>query len=146
MNLTIEIPVHFGRARTGEKKLCSGKKGTVDESQPGSVPRVSKLMALAIRFDGIVRQGKVRDYAELAKVGRVSRARLTQIMNLMNLAPEIQEEILFLPRTMRGRDAINEHDIRAISKEIHWSVQIELFQRKPNCRLAEFKPLSARRD
>ena len=44
----------------------------------------------------------VKDYAELARPGRVSRARMTQIMNLLMLAPDIQEEILFLPRIERG--------------------------------------------
>ena len=80
-------------------------------------------MALAIRFDGLVRSGKVRDYAELARVGRVTRARLTQIMNLLNLAPDIQEEILFLPRTMAGRDTITEHDLRAVAAEVEWERQ-----------------------
>ena len=54
-------------------------------------------MALAIRFDQLIRDGVLADQAEIAKLGRVSRARLTQIMNLLNLAPSIQEEILFLP-------------------------------------------------
>lgn len=127
MNLTVEIPVHFGHDRAGEKKLCLGPKKTVEAAQPGSVPRVSKLMALAIRFDGLVRQGRVCDYAELARVGRVSRARLTQIMNLLNLAPEIQEEILFLPRTVTGRDAITEHDLRPATNELDWGRQREVF-------------------
>ena len=35
--------------------------------------------------------------AELARLGRVSRARITQIMDLLMLAPEIQEEVLHLP-------------------------------------------------
>jgi hypothetical protein len=66
--------------------------------EPGNLPRISKLMAFAIRFDGLVRSGEVRDYADLARLGYVTRARITQIMNLLNLAPDIQESILFLPR------------------------------------------------
>ena len=54
-------------------------------------------MALAIRFDGLLRQETVRDYAELARLGKVTRARMTQIMKLLDLAPDIQERILFLP-------------------------------------------------
>ncbi|MDM8004641.1 MAG: hypothetical protein QUV05_00600, partial [Phycisphaerae bacterium] len=67
--------------------------------EPGNIPRVSKLMALAIRYDRLVSRGEVRDYADLARLGYVTRARITQIMNLLNLAPDIQEAILFLPRT-----------------------------------------------
>jgi hypothetical protein len=37
--------------------------------EPGNVPRVSKMMALAIRFDGLIRRGDVRDYADLARLG-----------------------------------------------------------------------------
>jgi len=50
-------------------------------------------MALAIRFDGLIRDGKVKDQAELARLGHVSRARLTQIMN--------QIEIRFRKRSVR---------------------------------------------
>ena len=66
---------------------------------------MTKIMALAIRFDQLIRDGEV---AELARVGHVSRARFTQIMNLLCLAPDIQEELLFLPTIERGRDAITE--------------------------------------
>jgi hypothetical protein len=65
--------------------------------EPGNVPRISKLMALAIRFDRVVRRGEVRDYADLARLGYVTRARITQVINVLNLAPDIQEAILFLP-------------------------------------------------
>lgn len=53
----------------------------------GRIPRISKLMALAIKMEGLVREGKVSDYTALAAVGHVSKPRLTQIMNLTNLAP-----------------------------------------------------------
>ncbi len=91
--------------------------------EPGNVPRISRLMALAIRFDGLVRRGEVRDYADLARLGYVTRARITQIMNLLNLAPDIQEALLFLPRTRQGRDPIREKDIRPIAGVPHWSRQ-----------------------
>ena len=91
--------------------------------EPGNVPRIAKLIALAIRFDGLVRRGEVRDYADLARLGYVTRARITQIMNLLNLAPDIQEALLFLPRTLQGRDPIREKDVRPIARVAHWSRQ-----------------------
>jgi hypothetical protein len=63
-------------------------------------PRIACLLALAHRFDELVRLGAVRDYAELARLGHVTRARVTQIMNLLNLAPDLQESILWLPATL----------------------------------------------
>ncbi len=89
----------------------------------GTVPRISRLMALAIRFDGLVQRGEVQDYADLARLGYVTRARITQIMNLRNLAPDIQEALLFLPRTLKGRDPIRERDLRSIARVPHWSRQ-----------------------
>jgi hypothetical protein len=80
-------------------------------------------MALAIRFDQLIRDGVVSDQAELARIGQVSRARLTQIMNLLNLAPEIQEAILFLPATNCGRHVITERPLRAIVANLDWNRQ-----------------------
>lgn len=37
--------------------------------EPGNVPRVSKMMALAIRFQGLISRREVRDYADLARLG-----------------------------------------------------------------------------
>jgi hypothetical protein len=70
-------------------------------SKESSFPRVARLMALAIRCEGLVREGTVRDYAELARLGQVTRARMTQIMNLLWLAPDLQERLLFLERASR---------------------------------------------
>ena len=80
-------------------------------------------MALAIHFDGLICKGIVRDYADLARLGGVTRARVTQIMNLLNLAPEIQEEILFLPGALRGRAAVTERELRKVVAEVDWQSQ-----------------------
>ncbi len=61
------------------------------ESATGRVPRVARLLALAIRFEELVTNGVVKNYAELARLGYVSRARVTQIVNLLQLAPDLQE-------------------------------------------------------
>jgi hypothetical protein len=83
-------------------------------------------MALAIRFEALVRSGAVADYAALAELGHVSRARVTQIMNLLCLAPDIQEQILFLPRTERGRDPIILADLLQIASHLDWRRQREV--------------------
>ncbi|MBE3096589.1 MAG: hypothetical protein IMZ44_05605 [Planctomycetes bacterium] len=96
--------------------------------EPGRVPRLARLMALAIHFDGLIRKGAVRDYADLARLGHVTRARVTQIMNLLNLAPDIQEAILFLPRTPSGRDPVSERQVRPIAAQPDWCKQRKLWQ------------------
>jgi hypothetical protein len=81
-------------------------------SRAGSgLPRITRLLASAVRFEGLLREGTVRDYAELARLGGVSRARMTQIMSLRNLAPVIQERILGLP-VVEQADFVGHHQIR----------------------------------
>lgn len=80
-------------------------------------------MALAIHFDELLRTGAVESQSELARLGQVSRPRLTQIMNLLHLAPEIQEQILFHPLITTGRDPVTERDLRRISGKARWQSQ-----------------------
>jgi hypothetical protein len=79
-------------------------------------------MALAIKFDRLIASGEVADQAEVARLGRVSRPRVTQVMNLLSLAPDIQEAILFLPVTECGRDPIIEAMVRPIAAVPDWRV------------------------
>ena len=82
-----------------------------------------------IRFAGLIQNSEVSDYADLARLGYVTRARITQIMSLLNLAPDIQEEILFLPRTTTGRDRIKERDVRRIAAVPHWHRQRRMWEK-----------------
>ena len=95
------------------------------ESSGNSIPRAARLMALAIRFEELVRTERIRDYAELARRGHVTRARMTQIMKLLDLAPDIQEQILFLP-LIKG---LNERNLRRIVSRIDWHEQRPLFHK-----------------
>jgi hypothetical protein len=52
-----------------------------------------------------------------------TRARMTQIMNLLQLAPDIQEELLFLPRIERGDSPIHERQLRPIAAVYDWCKQ-----------------------
>lgn len=122
----LEVSFTF-QPRNGVKNGNHSQNGR-QSTEPGNVPRISKLMALAIRFEGMVQRGDVRDYADLARLGYVTRARITQIMNLLNLAPDIQEAILFLPRTIKGRDPIRERDVRPLAAVSHWSRQRRLWK------------------
>src|ERR1035437_129673 len=87
----VTYAVDFRAGRLSNRQTPDGDRiGT-------SIPRIARLMAIAIRFERLVRTGTIRDYAELARLGRVTRARITQIMKLLDLAPDIQEQILLLP-------------------------------------------------
>jgi len=80
-------------------------------------------MALAIRFDKLIRDGVVASQSELAAVAHVTQPRMTQIMNLLHLAPDIQEEILFLSSAPSGRDPIHDHMLREVNACPDWREQ-----------------------
>jgi hypothetical protein len=124
--IKFETKIHFRRGRSGRRQLRSGE--TPSTAQSGRVPRVSRLMALAIRFDGLVREGVVADQADLARLGHVTRARVTQIMNLLCLAPDIQEALLFLPPVVRGRDPVQERQLRSIALIPGWVAQRRMWR------------------
>jgi DNA invertase Pin-like site-specific DNA recombinase len=105
-----------------------GVRRRLEEQQAfGRVPRVSRLMALALKFQGLLSQGTVRNHAELAQLGHVTRTRVCQILRLTNLAPTIQEALLFLPKTLQGPDRITENRLRRIASLVDWEAQIQLF-------------------
>jgi hypothetical protein len=114
-----------GPGHSGNKMLSSHPQRSNSEAAGRAIPRIARLMALAIRFDGLLRAKKFRDYAEIARLGRVTRARMTQIMRLLDLAPDIQEQILFLPN-VKG---LNERNLRPIISCIDWNEQRCFFQK-----------------
>jgi hypothetical protein len=120
--ITIKQKVHFGRGRAGRRRIAT-ELSAVEAVPMGRVPRVSKLMALAIRFDSLIREGNVAGLSELARLAHVTQPRMTQIMNLLHLAPDIQEDLLFLPPVTEGRAQIHERVLRPLSAEVCWAVQ-----------------------
>ena len=67
-------------------------------------------LVLANRFDGLIRRGGVADYMELARLGDVLPARISQIMSSLKLVPEIQEALPFLARVQGGKDSVTERE------------------------------------
>jgi hypothetical protein len=125
--LRIEVPVHFQRRRWGGKQLQPGLLPA--PSQPrGGVPRVARLLALALRMEELIGTGQIASYSALASLGHVTPARVCQIMNLLYLAPDIQEQVLFLPRTECGRDPIILADLQPIAAVPDWGKQRRLWR------------------
>src|SRR5690606_7316676 len=114
--------IHFSMANKGKREIRPGPAPVID-TPDGRVPRIARLMALAIKFDRLIAESAIRDQAHLAELGHVTRARVTQIMNLLYLAPDIQEAILPLPRVRSGKDPITERDVRPLCAEPSWARQ-----------------------
>jgi len=124
----ITYAVDFRGDKQGRRKnrtFSSYRQAPRGEAAGCSIPRIARLMALAIRFEGLLRDNTIRDCAELARLGRVTRARMTQIMKLLHLAPDIQEQILFLP-PVKG---LNERNLRCVVNRINWHEQRCMFQK-----------------
>ena len=94
----------------------------VSDAATARIPRIARLMALAIKFQDLVDRGEVRDCADLARLGYVTRARLTQIMNLILLAPDIQEQLL------SAAVSVGEHRLRNVIKLPNWHDQRNSFE------------------
>ena len=125
--IQFQTQICFRNGRKGRKHLEAAEAPAVPV-EPGRVPRISRLMALAIRLDGLIRSGVVTDQAELARLGHVTRARISQIMNLVHLSAEIQEAVLFLPRIQCGRDPITDRQLRRIAAAADWHEQRRMWQ------------------
>jgi len=103
--------------RNRRARLVQGTAPPAPKPEPepqGTIPRISRLLALAHHIQELLDTGQVKDLAEVARRGHITRARMTQIMNLLLLAPDIQEEILFLSPTRSGQNALTERTLRVV--------------------------------
>ena len=126
---TVERDVHFQRrGRGAPKELHTGSTAERPATSSGGVGRIARLMALALRFEELVRTGAVANRAELARLGHVTSARISQISNLLHLAPDIQECLLFCQRPARGRDPIHLARLQPIAAVVDWKKQRRLWR------------------
>ncbi len=115
---TSSYTVNFRRSRAAQPV----------EVPVGRIPRVARLLALAHRIDAMIRAGEIEDLATAARLCGLTRARVTQVMNLTLLAPEIQAEILDMPPVTKGRDPITERSLREIVAEVDWERQVAMWR------------------
>lgn len=122
---TVTREFHF--ARKSRRKIIMPGPAPEPPTPQGRIPRVAKLMALAIRFDQMLADGQVASMSDLARLCHVTQPRMTQIMNLLHLAPDIQEELLHLPPVDEGNDPVTERDLRPIVAAANWYIQRSLW-------------------
>ena len=81
----------------------------------------------------MLESGVVESFQQLAELGRISQPRMTQIMSLLNLAPDIQEELLYLPEVIQGKTQIHERLLRPLTREMDWRVQRRMWAKVKKC-------------
>jgi len=117
MKAKVNLTPVYQKGRTGQSGTAQPKV------KAESITRISKLMALAIRFERMMARGEVANTIELAKLCHVTQARVSQILALAMLAPEIQEELMFLPCPSKGGRRLFEKMMRPIAAELDWERQ-----------------------
>ena len=123
----VETLLH--KKRDGKRIVLADGKAPQPKLPPiGRLPRITRYMALAIYYEDLIRKGHVHDYAEIATLGHVTRARVTQIMNLRLLAPDIQEELITLDRVIKGRDSLSLRQFQSIALDNDWKRQRKQWQ------------------
>jgi len=127
-NSTVEI--QFRLHATG--RPSGGPGPSEPPPRNGRLPRVTQVMALAIQFQDMIQRGEARDYADLARLGCLTRERMSQIMELVWLAPDIQQEILEFPPSGAARFPISEVAVRKIASPLPWNEQRRAWQTLKN--------------
>lgn len=84
--------------------------------------RVAIMLALAHAIDTVIREGRLRDQGEAAERLGLTRPRITQLLALLQLAPDIQERVLFL-EAVDGVEPLSERDLRHVTRVLYWPDQ-----------------------
>ncbi len=106
----VRYKVGFGRRQAKPAKRKA-------RSRPNPPSRVASLLALAHYVERLVEGGTLKDYADTTRLLGMTRARMTQVINLLNLSPAIQEAVLL------GDLKVSERQLRAPAREILWKTQ-----------------------
>ncbi len=128
MNNTETFKISTQRNRYGRMSLTEGAAPAPVMTTYAAAPaRIARVVAVAHHVDHLVRSGVAKSYADVGDLGGITRARVSQLTNLLFLSPVIQERLLFLHRPATGREQLGERDLREICLEPDWGRQQVLF-------------------
>ena len=137
MSASIKMKIHFAAGQRGHRVLRKGKQPS--HSKSTRLPRITRLMALALRYESLLEKGLVKTHQELADLAGVERSQISTILRFRLLAPDIQEWLLNLPETEKGNDPIGMIELRSIAANASWKKQRDQLHRL----IPELYPLSA---
>ncbi|WP_141588627.1 MULTISPECIES: hypothetical protein [unclassified Myxococcus] len=118
------VSAHFHRVRRrAEVRFREGAT-----PPPREVSRrpahVARMLALANHVEAAIERGLVASAADVARQLGFTWARVTHLLDLQLLAPDIQEEVLF-PESVDGKEPLSERNLRAVAQAGTWEVQRE---------------------
>jgi hypothetical protein len=123
--LRIEFQAQFSGGPKG--KDASAPKNAaasvpVGKASLDRLPQITRLLVLGHHFEMLVRKGAVKDCTEIANLTGLSRARVSQIVNLTTLAPQIQEAT----RRSSDQPVSAEHELRSVAADPDWRRQVQI--------------------
>ena len=96
-------------------KVRFGKPAAkAERKKPPGVSRTARQLALAHHVERLIEDGVLKDYAEAARLLGITRARMTQVTNLLNLSPRVQEAIV------TGTLMLSERELRDVVRRVEW--------------------------
>jgi hypothetical protein len=119
--------IHYSLALPKQRRWRQPKAALPVKPFSPQLPRITRLMALAIKFEGLLSEVDGLSHARLARLSCVSASHITHILNLLHLAPDLQERLLFLEPSATGPDRIKEANLRSVTQLVDWEEQRRLF-------------------
>lgn len=121
MSSSISIKIHQAIGANGHKVIRKGKKPK--HAKPTRLPRITRLMALAIKYEHLLAKSIVENQFVLAELAGVDESQISAILRLRLFAPDIQEWLLSLPEQEENNDPVYWTDIRKLTRFDSWDDQ-----------------------
>jgi hypothetical protein len=119
MSIVVSARLHRVRVRHAQ--------GFVNEAPIVRLPvrrpaRVALMLALAHMIDAAISAGRLRDQRDAAQRLGLTPPRVTQLLALLQLAPDLQERVLFL-EAVDGVEPLTERELRPVTRVLGWAEQ-----------------------
>ena len=121
MNASVTLSVHLVTGKCGHRILRKGKRPK--HSKPVRLSRVTRMMALSIKYEHLLSKRLVDSHGELAGLAGADRSVISRIIRLRLLAPDIQEWLIHLPEQNPGGDPVGWTEIRPLTRIVSWEEQ-----------------------
>jgi hypothetical protein len=121
MTVIVSAPLHRVRVRHRQGFVHQAAVVRLPVRRPA---RVAVMLALAHTIDGAISAGRLRDQGDAAERLALTRPRITQLLALLQLAPDLQERLLFL-EAVDGIEPLTERELRPLTRLLCWDDQRE---------------------
>ncbi|ACY13545.1 hypothetical protein [Haliangium ochraceum] len=106
----------------GRPHRFSGEPGKQPPRPTRRPARVAQMLAFAHRVDGEVERGEFESRSAAARYYGMTTGRITQLMSLLWLAPDVQEDVLFL-EAIDGREPLSGQALEKLARIADWGEQ-----------------------